>query len=89
MAFVRESSVEVFAVLDGDPGCIPESLPDHVRLLQFFQAFHDGVIANAEGPLYPKPGVFHEDEPEPLALQPHPQAVVGLGDQAFFREDLA
>ncbi len=28
MALVRESSVEVFAVLDGDPGCIPERFPD-------------------------------------------------------------
>ena len=89
MAFVRECRVYLITVLDGDSGSIPESLPDHIWLLQIFQAFQDALVTEAEGPLHAEPGVFHEDEPEPFALQPHPQTIVGLGNQAFFREDLA
>lgn len=89
MAFVRECRVYLITVLDGDSGSIPERLPDHIRLLQFFQAFQDGLVTEAEGPLHPESGVFHEDEPEPFTLQPHPHAVVGLGNQASFHEDLA
>jgi len=89
MAFVRECSVDLVAIFDGDPGSIPESLPDLIRLFQLFQAFQESFITNAEGPVYSKCGVFHEDKPEPLTLQPHSQAVVGLSDQAFFSEDLA
>jgi len=89
MAFVRECGIDLITVTDGDPGRFSERLPDLRYHLQFFQAFQDSFIAEAEGPLHPERGVFHEDEPEPFALQPHPQAVVRLGDQAFFSENLA